>query len=311
MIYSTNKITKKYIYFHICAINNYEEIIIEMMDQIQNSGTLNDIDELRYCVVGENFENAINIMNRYHNTNCIKKDPTDNSYERFTLHQMYTDALTMDDDTFLLYIHSKGVSKTSDELKAFIGISEWRRSMMIGLTSYRTLCWRELSRGIDCVGSYHVSDPCNHFSGNFWWTRSNYLNKLTIPIKDDYLGPEFWITSIDLKITTIADRYNNDISYSYHRIPPTDYYIYAIQFRSNLPLLNNIINISDIKFIEIGLDKSWTSIDISHLNESIALSNLNYNLDSEIKGMKILKIKLNSEEELYFLESEKITLIIN
>ena len=36
-----------------------------------------------------------------------------------------------------------------------------------------------------------------HYSGNFWWSKSSYIKKLTSKIGDKYLDPELWIGSND------------------------------------------------------------------------------------------------------------------
>ena len=44
------------------------------------------------------------------------------------------------------------------------------------------------------VGVNLGHEPCAHFSGNFWWSHSDYIKKLNPMIDPSYNGPEFWIT---------------------------------------------------------------------------------------------------------------------
>jgi hypothetical protein len=46
----------------------------------------------------------------------------------------------------------------------------------------------------DVVGVNLQHSPVTHFSGNFWWSHSDYIKKLDKFIEPSYNGPEFWIT---------------------------------------------------------------------------------------------------------------------
>ena len=47
----------------------------------------------------------------------------------------------------------------------------------------------------DAVGCSLTKLPTLHFSGNFWWSKSEHLNKLPMTIGNGYLDPEMYICS--------------------------------------------------------------------------------------------------------------------
>lgn len=93
-----------YVYFHICCINNWKEIVSELLFKIRNSGLYNKITEIR-CVILGDYDNSINEPK-------IKIIFTSSDMmiaEKCTINIMYKDCLICDNDYYILYIHSKGV----------------------------------------------------------------------------------------------------------------------------------------------------------------------------------------------------------
>ena len=88
---------------------------------------------------------------------------------------------------FSYYFHSKSVSRTQ---KCY---SDWRI-----LCDYFTLTkWRlsiELLNYYDSVGINMKQFPKIHYSGNYWWSKSEHLEKLS-DIDNNYLSPEMYIMS--------------------------------------------------------------------------------------------------------------------
>jgi len=179
------------VYFHIYTDTIYESIIREMMDMISSSGLLSDMIELRACISGPEADRASEVVLSYPKTVIHQSNPhAGKEYERFTLHRMYDDCSHFSDDHYILYIHSKGVSRKSQR---FPGVGRWRRIMLRTLTTYRHVAWTHLRYGADIVGLFLRRKPVNHFSGNFWWSRSAYIRTLPMPIGGKYLDPEMWV----------------------------------------------------------------------------------------------------------------------
>lgn len=182
-----------FIYFHICAYRHFEEIIRSMMHIIISSNCLQYIDEIRYCVVGPDYQRAIQIMTEYPKTKLLQSDPyAMHQYERYTLHRLHQDCVSFQREEKkcnILYIHSKGITRPRTT-----NISVWRDAMLKILTMYAHQWIAMLESGrADAIGSFYLDQPFRHFSGNFWWASSSYIIRLPTPIGPNYLDPEAWI----------------------------------------------------------------------------------------------------------------------
>lgn len=199
-----------HIFFHICCINNYIEITNEMLNSIISSGLYEDCKKIHYSVLGKMDDelkeriSGLEKMELIHLSNDIKE------VEYPTIINLYK--FSQNNDAYILYIHTKGVSLPKDELRQC-----WRKRLVEKvITEYKT-CISFLNEGCDVSGSgwkQRTSNKVNyfqgeyeHFSGNFWWATSAYIKKLPdiYTIRDTYskfkandferyrLQCEFWI----------------------------------------------------------------------------------------------------------------------
>ena len=179
-----------YIYIHVCCINTYKEIFNNLIHCIKNSGLYNIIKEIRCCILGNYdktiFENDPKII--------IVKTSNDLSlYETYTINQVHNDALV--EDFNVLYMHTKGVTKPDS-----IFVKNWVDYLCYFNIDKYDICIKLLNECINDTigvnlependGSWHSI----HYSGNFWWTKSSYLKKLSPCIQTHYNDPEFWLT---------------------------------------------------------------------------------------------------------------------
>lgn len=97
-----------------------------------------------------------------------------NLYEGLTLDLIYKHAQTVTQDTNILYLHTKGITRNSAQT------SNWREALQHFCVHRWTNCVRELETH-DTVG---VTDGSGDevFSGNFWWARSDYIKTLAPPL---------------------------------------------------------------------------------------------------------------------------------
>jgi len=182
---------KIYIYFHICTLGPFREVVREMMDMCVSTGLLDHITEIRYFVLGIRTEDVVRIMNEYPKTVLVAQNKNGKHlYERYTLHALKRDVMDASEPFYVLYLHSKGVSPKSQYNPC---VGRWRQLMLYALAMYRELCWNLLDQGVDAVGIFYRNKPAHHFSGNFWWSSSSYLQTLDVPIGPTYLAPEMWI----------------------------------------------------------------------------------------------------------------------
>lgn len=96
----------------------------------------------------------------------------------------------------VLYLHTKGVGKEINEC-----IEDWVNYMAYFLIEKWRTCVQELESN-DTIGVDLRPQPVLHYSGNFWWARSEYLATLPSPteykthpnpLNSERHNQEFWI----------------------------------------------------------------------------------------------------------------------
>ncbi len=189
------------IFYHICAINNWEDVVYLQMTKILYSPLWDICHKIYITISGEFSDECENFLKEYMKTNkieIIEKKKDDKSYERLMLLNIKKHIKPEDK---ILYIHTKGITKPDSK-----PVKDWRDLM-------EYFC---IKKSIDCIKllNFHMVVGCKfqgypkpHFSGNFWWCRGDYYLTLSDEIDDDYFAPEFYICS---KLT------NSRQIYSFH-----------------------------------------------------------------------------------------------
>lgn len=179
-----------YIYIHVCCINNYKEVFNKLIECIKNSGLYNVTKEIRCCILGDYdktiFENDSKII-------IIKNSKDLSLYETYTINQLYTDANM--EEFNVLYMHTKGVTRPDNNF-----VKGWVDYLCYFNVYKYDVCLNLLNNYFaDTVGVTLIDQIENkpyplHYSGNFWWTKSSYLKKLSLLIHINYFDVEFWLT---------------------------------------------------------------------------------------------------------------------
>jgi hypothetical protein len=209
--------TPIYIYFHICCINNWRTVVDNLFEAICKSGLYDKVTEIRCGVLGQNigedlshpiFKQAkVKIM--YHSTDVL-------AFERPTLARLYEHAYSSCDDFSVLYLHSKGVRHNGQNPC----VEDWVNY----LTHFNIMLFRDCLLNLnhcDVVSVNLQHEPCTHFSGNFWWSNSEYIKKLNPMIEPSYNGPEFWITQA--QDGQFHSMYNSHVNHYHERFEPCKY----------------------------------------------------------------------------------------
>jgi len=192
------------VYF-ICCIHNYLEIVREQFTCL-DKGLLDKTDKLIIFITNYDKDKCVeldNILNSYGNKFILIKTQY-NLYEKYAINN-YKNYIT-EIDYYLYYFHTKGLKDKNYPLKY---IFSSRRQIL----NYYTLIQYDINIKLleiyDAVGcSLHLY-PKKHFSGNFWWSKSSYLQHLG-NINDKYLSPEMYILSNDnCKYISLANDTNN------------------------------------------------------------------------------------------------------
>jgi len=173
-------------YYHLWCTNHYEEIVREQLEAIVNSGLYDECENIFIGALGDNkeFFNLLNIIKDYPKIIISTYSTNKERYEFHTIEVMKRDADKSDKDYYIFYIHGKGVQypKEVNEV-AYTGGTLWRQSM----NNWVITKWRdnikELEKGYECCGVQLRPDRefAQHFSGNFFWTKSEYV-KNQVPL---------------------------------------------------------------------------------------------------------------------------------
>lgn len=171
--------------YKINKIKNVKKIFISII--INND---NDLEYIKNNIIQDKYE-IINISYNF----------TD--YEFITL--KFIQNLSQTEKFYCFYIHTKGVSiNEKDEritshytlVSLLESINSWRRYMEYFLVNKADYIITQLN-DYDAIGVSLRLDPEKHFSGNFWWSKSEYIKKLRKIEDVEYLkwrwNAEFWI----------------------------------------------------------------------------------------------------------------------
>jgi SAM-dependent methyltransferase/predicted O-methyltransferase YrrM len=154
---------------------------------LYNSKTGHSYDEM---VIGY-------IKDRYPFVNIIDIQPVGaqpNLYEGQTLAKMYEHCLQ--EDGYVFYFHNKGMSSYSTHIPG--AIKDWRHYMQYFNVEKWEDCVAKLDEGYDCCGvdwverhDIKLDFVVQHYAGNFWWARNDYIRKLKHPLKiEEYMDVE-------------------------------------------------------------------------------------------------------------------------
>lgn len=174
------------IFYHLYQHGNWHSFFNEQSSLLNNSGL---VDACQFIHVGVN---GGDIPESYGKFRFIKNTEPLNE-ETPTLVSL-RDFCASNQGWKVLYMHTKGITQPMQSTH------DWRKIMEYYCIERWQECVKKLD-GHDAVGCLYV-DHCYygyfpHFSGNFWWANSDYINKLD----DSYLSSgirqnrEFWIGS--------------------------------------------------------------------------------------------------------------------
>lgn len=199
------------VYF-ICCINNYLEVVEEQMSVLEK-GLLDATKILIIFITNYNpkDEPLHNLLSRFDkNQKIVLVTTPENLYEKFAVNNYKR--YIPDVDYLVYYFHTKGIKPPNDPL---LHIFRSRRQLLNYYTLEKYIINIQLLENYDAVGcSLHLY-PKKHFSGNFWWSKSSYVNTLC-DINDKYLSPEMYILSNDAcKYISLANNTNTILIENY------------------------------------------------------------------------------------------------
>ena len=212
---SINHISRPiYIYYHICIIGDrWPSIINNTIKYIKKSGLYDKMTQMKCFILGQL---NISLVKSLIDPKILLVESHSNvkKYERYTLNHLWDDCQQNNFD--VLYLHTKGVVGISTKKKI-----DWNWiNDMLYCNCYNHNKITKLLVNYDTVGTKYTNYTIGpHYSGNFWWSKSEYIKHLNRTIGNKYLDPEAWllkkfknnkhINIIKNSKTQIVDRYNS------------------------------------------------------------------------------------------------------
>lgn len=168
------------------------ERFTETYSKIEMSGLLSQCSNIHVVMVGDNWETYQPQIKKLNKT-VVHLYP--NLHGEMNTIKFLHNFCQTNDDNFVLYIHSKGASKTGNP-----NVKAWVDYMEYFLIENYSLCLNYLNK-FDTVGVDYLPQPMPHYSGNFWWANGHYIkNHKTFDqglsnsiINDPRWYCEFWL----------------------------------------------------------------------------------------------------------------------
>jgi len=202
------------IFFHVYLKNDFSHILLSKFKKFKASGLYEKANKIYLTLFGDieqHQEFLTDLKDLYSKIEYVAITNKEFLNESDTFNFMLKKALEYDNNTPMLYIHTKGVSHTHPILKK--NINAWVRYLDLYVIKQWERCLEGLKEN-DAAGGFYVEDP-KHFQGNFWWANSNYIKGLSrinnLNISNLNRG-EFWILS------------NTDKVYALSGVTPVDMY---------------------------------------------------------------------------------------
>jgi hypothetical protein len=205
---------KKYVYYHLYLPNEaaaWSNYLLEQFKMCEDNRLIDHIEKFFLVVVGkpENVRLAkglakslsdkievIEFEDRFKDDKDLHTLDSDlygrnvrPITEYATLQLIYEHALR--EDAHFLYMHAKGVTSYERHLRSgkfeeFKNYFYWRKFLEWACVERWQEC-NELLNKYDVVGCNFAPWPMKHFSGNYWWSKSEYIR--TIP---DIRNDDWW-----------------------------------------------------------------------------------------------------------------------
>ena len=169
------------LYIHTPNLPGWEYIFMEYVSKLLTSKLIYVVDEVHICVNGDpsNMMHILDPLVHMSNKFIPRQVNLDAAkWEWPTLSTLHQDILAEDTPAYIGYVHLKGLNRKSVyDQKVF----DWRQYLAYWTIERWQDCFKTLgsvSPNIDAVGVNWMNNPWPHYSGNFWWAKSEYIKTL-------------------------------------------------------------------------------------------------------------------------------------
>lgn len=160
------------VYYHIYAIDGVESIINEQLSLIEKHFDFPYILNVGISIANENIS-TVSILEKI---KLNLRDIRSKGNEWTTLDLIRNDVEKFGDSDYILYIHTKGASKQSDN--KYENIISWRHLMnYFNIEKVKNVF--KLFEKTE-FNTYGVMFNGHFYSGNFWWAKGDYLKTINL-----------------------------------------------------------------------------------------------------------------------------------
>lgn len=189
--------------YYIGCLGHYLSIVKEQMKCLLDSGLYAQTTKILVfiCSFNEHDTSLLSIIEECDmEKKCMLITSKENMYEKFAINN-YQEYIA-DELYYIYYFHTKAVTREVDS------VFDRRRKIL----NYYTLTLHKLNLELletyDAVGCSLTNWPSLHFSGNFWWAKSEHVCTLP-PAGNEYLDPEMYICKIHGKYISLSQATND------------------------------------------------------------------------------------------------------
>jgi GR25 family glycosyltransferase involved in LPS biosynthesis len=174
-------------FIHSCNVSEIGLVILDrLLDILKSYGKIDSYHKIFIINVGNLIDETL--YSKYKNMVVVNFSSNIGLYELKTINVLYYFSL-LNPDSKVLYIHTKGILREDNQL-----IQDWVNMMMYFLVKQQNSCISHLET-YDAIGCNYCVSPTikPHFSGNYWWANTNYMQTLGTIQTTDRHDAEWWI----------------------------------------------------------------------------------------------------------------------
>lgn len=179
-----------YTFLHVCSLKRYNEIFEENWEK--SIPLIRSSKKFYIGVVGpgrlKKTDFPDNVEIHYFNEDPVTKQlPTEEEFVKRSIdgdyfcHEFPTLNLVQktcrENKCYVCYYHLRGVTSPIDNM----AVVDQRHYMTYFNIEKYNGCLNLLEQGFDATGVDLATWPTTHFSGNFWWSKSEHINTLLAP----------------------------------------------------------------------------------------------------------------------------------
>lgn len=171
---------KRYCFIHSCIKKEIGSVILDdLINILTSSNLINELDNIFVINTGvsieiDHFSNEKIKIIHFSDDIFLGENSTINIIHSFS---------EQNPDCDILYLHTKGITHFFNE-ENYKKVKDWVNLMLHFLVTNYSFCF-ELLNDFNCIGCNYIGNEYNgiigyipHFSGNFWWSNTNYIKTL-------------------------------------------------------------------------------------------------------------------------------------